>query len=71
MGEYTWAVVARLEQMGLQLVVLQLVVLQLAAVRNADTRLLSRDGVHAAAVPFCNFVEALVVERAARTVDQI
>lgn len=46
-------------------------VLQLAAACNADAKLLRREVVRAAAVPFCNLVEALAVERAARTVDRL
>ena len=63
---------ARLEQTGLVVVVaVERLVLQLAAACNADARLLIRDEVRAAAVPFCSFAEALAVERAASTVDRL
>ena len=62
----------RLEQTGLVVVVaVERLVLQLAAACNAEARLLIREEVLAAAAPFCNLAEALLVERAANTVDRL
>lgn len=66
------AVVARLEQTGLGVVVtVDRLVLQLAAACNAEMKLLIREEVFAAAVPFCSLGEALLAERAARKVDRL
>lgn len=60
--------VARLEQTGLVVVV---AVAKLAAACIADTRLLIKDDVLLAEVPFCSFVEALLADRLAKTVDRL
>lgn len=66
------AVVARLEHTGLVVVVaVDKLVLQLAAACSADARLLIRDDVLAATMPFCNLLLVLLVERAAKTVDRL
>lgn len=72
MGDTEGAVVARLEQTGLVVVVaVDKLVLQLEAACNADAKLLIKDEVRAAALPFCNFVDEVLVDRAAKTVDRL
>lgn len=63
---------ARLEQTGLVVVVaVERLVVQPAVSYKAESSLFTREDVLATAAPFCNFVEALLVERAAKTVDRL
>lgn len=68
------AVVARLEQTGLVVVVaVERLVLQQARACSAEARLLINAALAALAaeMPFCSFAEVLPVERAASTVDRL